>query len=46
MRLSAEALDLLGKMLSQEVTEQVKNGRGDEPMSDAWLELYYLTLEV
>lgn len=46
MRLSAEALDLLRKMLAREVVEQVKGGRGDEPMSDAWTDLYFLTLEV
>lgn len=43
-KLSPEAIDLLRKMLAREVVEQVKDGKGEEPMSDHWLELYSLTI--
>ena len=43
-KLSGEAIDLLRKMLAREVADQVKDGRGEEPMSDHWLELYTLVI--
>lgn len=42
--LSLEASELLLKMLEIEMSTQVKDGRGKEPMSNEWLELYYLSL--
>lgn len=42
--LSPEAIDLLQKMLALEVVEQVKDGKGEEPMPEHWLELYALTI--
>lgn len=43
--LSAEAVDLLSKMLAQEVAQQVRDGRGGEPMPEHWRELFALTLQ-
>lgn len=42
--LSPAAVDLLSRMLATEVTRQVQEGRGDEPMPEEWTELYSLTL--
>lgn len=42
--LTTEAMDLLRKMLAREVANQVKDGRGEEPMSEEWLELYSLAI--
>lgn len=45
-KLSPDAIDLLRKMLAQEVTQQVIDGKGDEPMPTGWTELYYFGLEL
>lgn len=45
MSLSAEAIDLLSKMLAVEVALQVREGRGEDPMSEAWTELHTLSLQ-
>lgn len=45
MKLSNEALDLLRKMLAEEVAAQVRRGEGEEPMSPAWSELHLISLE-
>lgn len=43
--MSPEARDLLSKMLAIEVSAQVQEGRGEEPMSPAWTELFSLVLD-
>lgn len=45
-KLSPDAIDLLRKMLAQEVTQQVIDGNGEEPMPTSWTELYYFGLEL
>lgn len=42
--LSPEAIDYLRKMLAFQVTQQVRDGNGDEPMPTPWTELHNLTI--
>lgn len=46
MTLSREARDYLAMLLGAEVTKQVQNGGGDEPMSKEWTELYGLAFDL
>jgi hypothetical protein len=42
--LSPETLEYLNVLLAREVVDQVRAGKGDEPMPFAWTELHRLTL--
>lgn len=42
--LTDEALDYLSKLLAIEVSNQVREGRGDQPMPQPWTELHTLTV--
>lgn len=42
--LSNEAIELLREMLSVELVRQIRDGKDDQPMSEAWRELHFLTI--
>lgn len=42
--LSPEAVETLRRLLAVDVSQQVKDGKGGEPMPSAWIELYNLTI--
>lgn len=44
MKISDEANELLSKMLAREVQDQIRDGRGEEPMPEPWRELHLITI--